>query len=60
MADNNPKAPVLNLSQNKIGSVEIGLASAETIRSWSKGEVKKPETINYRTFKQDRIRRPFQ
>jgi DNA-directed RNA polymerase subunit beta' len=51
MADNNPKAPVLNLSQNKIGSVEIGLASAETIRSWSKGEVKKPETINYRTFK---------
>ena len=32
----------------------IGLASAETIRSWSKGEVKKPETINYRTLKPEK------
>ena len=31
--------------------VSIGLASPDTIRSWSKGEVKNPETINYRTFK---------
>ncbi len=49
MAEINPK--ILNASQNKIGSVEIGLASSDTILSWSKGEVKKPETINYRTFK---------
>ena len=32
-------------------SIRIGLASPEMIRSWSYGEVKKPETINYRTFK---------
>ncbi len=32
-------------------SIKIGLASPEQIRSWSKGEVKKPETINYRTLK---------
>ncbi len=32
----------------------IGLASPEKIRSWSFGEVKKPETINYRTFKPER------
>ncbi len=31
--------------------IRIGLASPEKIRSWSYGEVKKPETINYRTFK---------
>ncbi len=35
-------------------SLRIGLASPETIRSWSYGEVKKPETINYRTFKPER------
>ncbi|MFQ5882766.1 MAG: DNA-directed RNA polymerase subunit beta' [Candidatus Methylomirabilales bacterium] len=34
--------------------IRIGLASAEKIRSWSHGEVKKPETINYRTFKPER------
>ena len=32
-------------------SIKIGLASPEQIRSWSHGEVKKPETINYRTLK---------
>jgi len=31
-------------------AIRIGLASPEMIRSWSRGEVKKPETINYRTF----------
>ena len=31
-------------------AIKIGLASPEKIRSWSFGEVKKPETINYRTF----------
>ncbi|MBU2569183.1 MAG: DNA-directed RNA polymerase subunit beta' [Gammaproteobacteria bacterium] len=35
-------------------SIRIGLASPDMIRSWSYGEVKKPETINYRTFKPER------
>ncbi len=35
-------------------SIRIGLASPEMIRAWSFGEVKKPETINYRTFKPER------
>jgi DNA-directed RNA polymerase subunit beta' len=35
-------------------AIKIGLASPELIRSWSYGEVKKPETINYRTFKPER------
>jgi len=35
-------------------SIRIGLSSPELIRSWSFGEVKKPETINYRTFKPER------
>ncbi|WP_022942103.1 DNA-directed RNA polymerase subunit beta' [Psychromonas hadalis] len=43
--------------QNKtkeFDGIKIGLASPEQIRSWSFGEVKKPETINYRTFKPER------
>ena len=35
-------------------SIQIGLASPEKIREWSKGEVKKPETINYRTLKPEK------
>ena len=35
-------------------AIRIGLASPDMIRSWSYGEVKKPETINYRTFKPER------
>jgi DNA-directed RNA polymerase beta' subunit len=35
-------------------SIKIGLASTEKIMSWSRGEVEKPETINYRTFKPER------
>ena len=35
-------------------AIKISLASPEKIRSWSYGEVKKPETINYRTFKPER------
>ena len=35
-------------------AIKIGIASPDTIRSWSHGEVKKPETINYRTFKPER------
>ncbi len=39
---------------NNFDSIRIGLASAEKIRSWSHGEVKKPETINYRTLKPEK------
>ena len=35
-------------------SITIGLASPQKIRSWSRGEIKKPETINYRTFKPEK------
>jgi DNA-directed RNA polymerase subunit beta' len=35
-------------------AIKIGLASPETIKAWSRGEVKKPETINYRTFKPEK------
>ncbi len=35
-------------------AIKIGIASPEKIRSWSYGEVRKPETINYRTFKPER------
>ena len=34
--------------------IRIGIASPDKIRSWSFGEIKKPETINYRTFKPER------
>ncbi len=44
----NPKGPL------KFNAVRISLASPEKIRDWSHGEVKKPETINYRTFKPER------
>ncbi|MFV0412773.1 MAG: DNA-directed RNA polymerase subunit beta' [Oscillospiraceae bacterium] len=39
---------------NEFDSIRIGLASPDQIRAWSHGEVKKPETINYRTFKPER------
>ena len=39
---------------NLVDHVAIQVASPETIRSWSKGEVKNPETINYRTFKPEK------
>ena len=41
-------------NQEEFDAIRIGLASPEMIRSWSFGEVKKPETINYRTFKPER------
>jgi len=40
--------------EEEFDAITIGLASPEKIRSWSFGEVKKPETINYRTFKPER------
>ncbi|WP_234123280.1 DNA-directed RNA polymerase subunit beta' [Clostridium hydrogenum] len=39
---------------NNFDALQIGLASPEKIREWSRGEVKKPETINYRTLKPER------
>ena len=41
----------LGVDENPFDCVSITVAAPETIRSWSKGEVKNPETINYRTFK---------
>ncbi len=40
--------------EEEFDAIKIGLASPEKIRAWSYGEVKKPETINYRTFKPER------
>ena len=45
---------MLPMKRNVFDSIKIGLASPEMIRSWSYGEVKKPETINYRTLKAER------
>lgn len=42
------------LDVNNFDRIKIGLASPEQIRAWSSGEVKKPETINYRTLKPER------
>ncbi|MGN0453178.1 MAG: DNA-directed RNA polymerase subunit beta' [Ruminococcus sp.] len=42
------------MDNNVFDSIKIGLASPEQIREWSYGEVKKPETINYRTLKPER------
>jgi DNA-directed RNA polymerase subunit beta' len=42
------------LDLNEFDSIKISLASADQIREWSKGEVKKPETINYRTLKPEK------
>ncbi|MBR2459997.1 MAG: DNA-directed RNA polymerase subunit beta' [Clostridia bacterium] len=42
------------MERNIFDSIKIGLASPEMMRSWSKGEVKKPETINYRTLKPEK------
>ncbi|GAA1781984.1 DNA-directed RNA polymerase subunit beta' [Nostocoides veronense] len=42
------------LDVNNFDQIRIGLATAESIREWSHGEVKKPETINYRTLKPEK------
>jgi DNA-directed RNA polymerase subunit beta' len=41
-------------SESSFGLMRIGLATADEIRGWSYGEVKKPETINYRTLKPEK------
>src|ERR671919_691341 len=42
------------LDVNDFEQLRIGLATADSIRTWSNGEVKKPETINYRTLKPEK------
>ena len=42
------------MAYQQFESIQISLASPEMIRAWSFGEVKKPETINYRTIKPER------
>ena len=41
-------------NESSLGLMRIGLATADDIRRWSFGEVKKPETINYRTLKPEK------
>ncbi len=43
------------LDVNAFDKLRIGLATADDIRGWSHGEVKKPETINYRTLKPEKM-----
>jgi len=43
-----------NLSETTFSNIKITLASPEKIKSWSFGEIKKPETINYRTFRPEK------
>ena len=43
-----------NLPETNFSSIKITLASPEKIKSWSFGEIKKPETINYRTFRPEK------
>ncbi len=45
---------VVSIDVNNFDALKIGLVSPEKIRSWSNGEVKKPETINYRTLKPEK------
>ena len=57
--DNNLTKPTYynqtnNLAETNFSSIKITLASPEKIKSWSFGEIKKPETINYRTFRPEK------
>ena len=53
-ADKKPVLENLLKETPRFDAIKIGLSSPEAIRSWSHGEVKKPETINYRTFKPEK------
>ena len=48
------KSSEISEAQN-FNSIKITLASPEKIKSWTYGEIKKPETINYRTFRPERM-----
>jgi DNA-directed RNA polymerase subunit beta' len=54
MEKSNMSEETFDYSENNNGEVSIHLASPELIRQWSYGEVTKPETINYRSFKPER------
>ncbi|MEA2012223.1 MAG: DNA-directed RNA polymerase subunit beta' [Verrucomicrobiota bacterium] len=54
MRTNSSLDQVLGLNQDESNQVSIGIASPEVIASWSRGEVKNPETINYRSFKPEK------
>ncbi len=54
-SDNSAVREILGMdTADKFSSVSITVASPDTIRSWSRGEVKNPETLNYRTFKPEK------
>jgi DNA-directed RNA polymerase subunit beta' len=52
--ENEEESTLLDVDVNNFDRLRIGLASSEQIRQWSRGEVKKPETINYRTLKPEK------
>ncbi len=54
MNGNSVEAPLGTSNRSRVESVRVTLAAPEAIRSWSHGEVKNPETINYRTYKPER------
>jgi DNA-directed RNA polymerase subunit beta' len=58
MYDNKTRTDVMNLFEKpkdiSFDAMRIKIASPERIKEWSYGEVKKPETINYRSFKPER------
>ncbi len=54
MSENTRTAEILGVRDTSFDTVSITLASPEVMRSWSHGEVKNPETINYRTFKPEK------
>ena len=54
MEKNLSKHNTSNVPENNFSSIKITLASPEKIKSWSFGEIKKPETINYRTFRPEK------
>ena len=54
LVDPRAKEELHLLDVNEFSSLRIGLATADQIRNWSNGEVKKPETINYRTLKPEK------
>ena len=48
------KETIQSLPERNFNNIKITLASPEKIKSWSFGEIKKPETINYRTFRPEK------
>ena len=55
MEKNIKKVTKTSLSEKDLNFLKITLASPDKIKSWSWGEIKKPETINYRTFRPEKM-----